>query len=105
MEATRAPQGRILVIGDEETLPLFRSLGVSVKAARGNDEVIDVLRREAGDGGVALAIVLKHVISDEERVKREARRLGVTLVVLPTLWAPAEPIDINRLIAKALGLG
>jgi V/A-type H+-transporting ATPase subunit F len=104
LEASR-PGGALLVVGDEETLPLFRSLGARVRAARGDGEVLRVLREEAERGGTSLVIILKHVVDDEERVKREARRLGLTVLVLPTRWAPAEPIDINRLVARALGIG
>ena len=101
--SSRSPR-KVMVIGDEDTLPLFRSMGALTRVARNDDDIVKTLRKAVEDE-VALAIVLKHVVSDEERVRREARRLGITLLILPSRWAPPEPIDINKLIARALGLG
>ena len=104
MEPSSRNLKKLLVIGDEDTLPLFRSMGALTRTAKNDDDIIKVLRR-ASENEVALAIVLKHIVNDEERIKREARRLGITLLILPSRWAPPEPIDINKLIARALGLG
>ena len=93
------------VIGDRETLPLFRGLGFHAVEATSDDEVVRALRGIAGEGGYALVIVYKHVVKDEEAVRREAEKLGLPLLILPTRWAPAEPVDVNKLIAKALGFG
>ncbi len=98
-------RGRILVIGDEETLPLFRSIGATTREAKGDSEVAGILRNEASRGDLALVIVLRHVVEDEDYIRAEARRLGVPLILLPTRWSKIQPIDINRLIAKALGFG
>ena len=79
-------------------------MGAITKVVDNDEEIIKTLRKAAEDG-IALAIVLKHIVEDEDRIKREARRLGITLLILPSRWSPAEPIDINKLIARALGLG
>jgi vacuolar-type H+-ATPase subunit F/Vma7 len=96
---------RVAVIGDRESLPLLRGLGARAVEAVGDDAVIDALRRLAEEGGYALAIVFKHAVEDPDRVKREGRRLGVPVLVLPTPWAPAEPVNVERLLARALGFG
>lgn len=93
------------VIGDRETLPLFRGLGFHVEEATEDSEVIRALNRIATEGGYAFVLVYKHVISDEDAVRREAEKLGIPILILPTRWAPAEPVDVNKLIAKALGFG
>lgn len=94
---------RVVVIGDRDTLPLFRSAGLTVAEAYSTSEAVEVMRREAGDA--ALFIVLRHVVDDEERLRREAERLGVQVLILATKWAPAKPLRVEELIARALGIG
>lgn len=96
---------KVAVIGDEETLPLLRGMGAKAFRAGGDDEVINTLKSLASEGGYALAIVFKHVVSDEDRVRGEARRLGLPVLILPTPWSPAEPVNVEKLLAKALGFG
>jgi len=93
------------VIGDKETIVLFRGLGFHVVHATGDEEVINAIRSLAKSGEYALVIVLKNAVEEENRVKDEARRLGLPILVLPTRKAPSKPIDINKLIARALGFG
>ncbi len=93
---------KVVVIGDRDTLPLFRTAGLAVAEAYSTSEAVEVMRREARD--TALFIVLKHVV-DEERLRREAARLGVQVLILATRWAPPKPMRVEELIAKALGIG
>lgn len=99
-----AGKASVLVISDDANAPLFRSVGLEVETVRGAAEVPGVLRAAAGRG-YALIIVLKHLVDDEDELKKEATRLGVPLLVLPTLQARAEPINVDKILAKALGLG
>ena len=96
---------KVAVIGDRESLPLLRGLGARAVEAVGDEAVLEALRRLASEGGYALAIVYKHVVEDPDRVKEEGRRLGLPVLVLPTPWAPAEPVNVERLLARALGFG
>ncbi|MEB2835786.1 MAG: hypothetical protein GSR80_001315 [Desulfurococcales archaeon] len=96
---------KVAVIGDAETLPLLRGLGAHAVEAVGDDAVVEALRGLASEGGYALAIVFKHAVEDEDRIRREARALGLPVLILPTLWAPAEPVNVERLLARALGFG
>ncbi len=99
-----AEEGRkVVVIGDRDTLPLFRTAGLAVAEAYSTSEAVEVMRREAGN--TALFIVLKHIVDDEERLRREASKLGVQVLILATKWAPAKPMRVEELIAKALGIG
>ena len=101
----QAARGRILVVGDRDTLPLFRAIGARVVEAGSEDEALEAIRREAGRGDIAVAIVLKHIVGDEEEFRAKASRLGVPVLVLPGRGAEARPVDVNRLVARALGLG
>jgi vacuolar-type H+-ATPase subunit F/Vma7 len=94
-----------VVIGDEETTLLFKALGFKTVLAKNEKEVINSLRSIAQDETYGLAIVVKHVIENEERVREEARRLGLPVLILPTIKSPSKPININVLIARALGFG
>lgn len=96
-------RGKVVVIGDRDTLPLFRAAGARVVEAYSDSEVIEALRSVAGEAGIA--IVLKHVVEDEEAVRREAEKLGIHVFILATRWAPAEAVSIEKLIARALGIG
>ena len=98
-------KGRVLVVGDGLTLPLFRSVGLETVEAEGDDNVISAVREAAARGDVSLVIVLKHVVKDPDRIVGEAQKYGIPILVLPTIWAPAEKINVERLLAKALGLG
>jgi len=95
---------RVLVVSDRVNAPLFRSVGLRVVEAGGQAEAEAALKRAPAEGA-ALVIVLKHLVEDEDRLRKAAERAGVTLLILPTLWAKAEPINVERLLAKALGLG
>lgn len=94
---------RVVVIGDRDTLPLFRTAGFTVAEAYSTSEALEAMKGMAGEA--ALFIVLKHVVDDEERLRREAAALGAPVVVLATKWAPGKPLRVEELIAKALGMG
>ena len=99
-------KGRVLVIGDRINLPLFRSVGMETVEAGRPEDVIREIRAAAERGDVALVIVLKHVAGKrEDDIVRAAEEAGVPVLVLPTPWAPAEKINVEKLLARALGLG
>lgn len=99
------PSGKVAVVGDRDTLPLFRSAGFLVYEAESQGDAYRAVSRAASRGDVVLIIVLKHVLSDPESFKSEASRHGVPVFVLPTRWSPGEPINVERLLARALGVG
>ncbi len=97
-------KGRVVVVSDGVNAPLFRSVGFPVREASSQAEVEAALEAEARRGA-ALVIVLKHLVEDEDALRRRAEKAGVPVLILPTLWAKAEPINVERILAKALGLG
>jgi V/A-type H+-transporting ATPase subunit F len=97
--------GIVVVMGDRVNLPLFRSIGLEGYEVRDDGDVIEGLKVLAGRKDVSLVIVLKHVIKDEQKIVEEAQKIGIPILVLPTLWAPAEKVNVEKLLAKALGLG
>lgn len=99
-----AAETKVMVIGDEPSIPLFRMMGMSVLKATNQAEAEEAVKR-AVEQGYGLIIVLKHVVSDEDRLREIASKGGAVLLVLPTKWSKAEPINIEKLLAQALGLG
>ena len=99
-------KGKVMVVGDRVNLPLFRSIGLVTAEARNAGEAIRIVREAAASGDIALVIVLKHIVSgSEDEVVRAAQEAGVPVLVLPTPRAPAEKINVEKLLARALGLG
>ncbi len=97
--------GKVLVIGDRMSLPLFRSVGAETREASGDNDVLGHLREVQRREDVSLVVVLKHIVREEDKIISEAQKLGIPILILPTLWAPAEKINVEKLLAKALGLG
>ena len=98
--------GRILVVADKYNSTLFRSAGLTVVEADSQEKVVEEVRfafQRRRD--IALIIVLKHLVEDEDSLRKALESLGVPLLVLPTRWAKAEPINVEKLLAKALGFG
>lgn len=97
-------ESNVVVVGDKETLPLFRMIGMDVVEANDQRSAEEAVR-QAASKGTRLIIVLKHLVSDEDSLRKVARQYDATLLVLPTKWAKSEPINIEKLLAEALGLG
>ena len=95
----------VAVVGDKDTLPLFRMLGMIVEEAGSQEEAITAVRKLSARDDVGLIIVLKHVVRDEESFRASIDGVATPVYILPTKWAPGEPIRVEKLVAKALGLG
>ncbi len=98
-------RSRIAVVGDRYSIPLFRSVGMVVEEAETQAGALDKVRSLASRGDVGLIIVLKHLIEDEDSFRRVVSGLGVPVLILPTKWSRAEPVNVDKLVARALGLG
>lgn len=98
-------RGKMLAIVDRETSPLFKSIGAITVEVSSWDEVVSAVESGASKHGARIVLVLKHLVEDEDSLRSRAERAGVTLLVLPSVQAKAEPIDVNKLIARALGFG
>lgn len=101
-----AATGRVIVVSDEVNAPLFKSVGLTVLEALNQRQVVDSIAYAVKSyPDVRVAIVLKHLVEDEDSLRRSAEGYGVTLLILPTRWAKAEPINVDKLLVKALGFG
>ncbi len=96
---------KVAVVGDKYNNPLFRSAGlVTIEAYSQDDAVRKVIEASRRDD-IGLVIVLKHMIEDEEAFRNGIKDVEKPVLILPTRWATAEPINVDKLLAKALGLG
>ncbi|MCE4628354.1 MAG: V-type ATP synthase subunit F, partial [Desulfurococcales archaeon] len=96
---------KVLVVGDRFHNPLFRSAGLETVEAEGLEDVAEKIRAADRSGEYAVIIVLKHLVGDEQELRRRIQDVATTVLVLPTRWSPGEPVNIDKLIASALGLG
>ena len=101
---SRATRGKVVVLGDRETLPLFKSAGFMTIEAYSQSQALSIISRLQSSSDIALIIVLKHILDNEEEFKAKTADSSIPVFVLPTLRSPGEPIDVNKLLAKALGL-
>jgi V/A-type H+-transporting ATPase subunit F len=101
---SRVARGKVVVVGDRETLPLFKSAGFTTVEAYSQTQALNIVSRLQGSGDAVLIIVLKNIIDNEEEFKAKTAESRIPVFVLPTLWSPGEPLDVNKLLAKALGL-
>ncbi len=98
--------GRILIAADRFNATLFRSAGLTVVEAENQDEVVrEVILAARKYRDIALIIVLKHLVDEEDKLRKSLEDIGKPILILPTRWAKAEPINVEKLLAKALGFG
>ena len=98
--------GRIVAVADKVNAPLFRSVGITVYEASSQEEAIGAVQRALQrEPDAVLVVVLKHLVEDEEQFRRSLGETRVPVLVLPTRWARAEPINVEKLLARALGIG
>ncbi len=100
-----ALEQKLAVIGDRTNIPLFKSIGAITIEASNEEEALRAIESLYSRPEVGLVIVLRHIIDDEEEFRRKAEKYGVPLLVLPTRWSKVEPINVDKLIARALGMG
>ena len=98
-------RARIAVVGDKYSVPLFRSIGMITEEAETQAEALSRVKALASQGDIGLIIVLKHLVEDEDSFRRETGSIGVPVLILPTRWSKAEPVNVDKLVARALGLG
>ncbi|MEN2999721.1 MAG: V-type ATP synthase subunit F [Acidilobaceae archaeon] len=101
---SRVERGKVAVVGDRETLPLFKSAGFKTVEVLSQSQAVEAVSRLNMEGDVSLIIVLKHVLSDEARFKQQVAGSRAPVFILPTLFSKGEQVDVNKILAKALGM-
>lgn len=104
MSSSTQMKGAVYVIGDRESIQLYRGAGFKVLEAYNQEQVLDHIRRIEAIGDAALIIVLKDLITDEEAFAKKIAKCSIPVYVLPTLRSPGKYVDPSKLLAQALGI-
>ena len=98
---------RIVVMADEVTCTAFRLLGAETIAVNDHEEAIKVLNEIRMRDDVGVVLVAQHIIAPiKEEIENMASKIRTPIIsFLPTKQMPGEPIDMRKLLMKALGFG
>ncbi|MEM1873734.1 MAG: V-type ATP synthase subunit F, partial [Acidilobaceae archaeon] len=93
MSSSTLPKGVVYVIGDRESIQLFKGAGFHVIEAYTQEQVIDYISRIDVLGNAALIIVLRDLVSDEEAFRKKTAKFSTPIYIMPTLKSPGKPVD------------
>ena len=99
---------RIAVVADPYIAALYRMLGLLSFTASSVDEAKKVLMELLSRGDVGIVFIAAEYYSGlGEEVLRavESKRPDLIVTVLPTLREKGKPMDVQRELLKALGMG
>ncbi len=98
---------KLAVVADSYTSSVFRLLGAEVYVAENLEEARDALRKLTERADVGLALVAAEYY---EKLQPEIDRLAkerpeMIVAKLPTMREKGKPLDVQRELLKALGMG
>ena len=100
-------EGRIVVVADPYTVYALRMLGAEGYPVNSVEEARSILRELSRREDIAILFVsaelYEQVAEDIEQVEKANPRIVVSR--LPTLREPGKPMDVQRELLKALGMG
>jgi len=98
-------EGRVLVVADEETALACRLAGFEAEVARDPDELLAKLEAGLARDDVSVILLAKELAEPvEAEVESIVRRARKIISYLPTPKSERKPVDMRRLLMKALGL-
>ena len=103
MSSTRR---KVLVIADEETCMMYRMVGCETISVSDPDELISALKASLTRDDLAVILVSQEL---GEPVREEIEKAIATsksiISYLPTPRSEGKPVDMRRLLLRALGVG
>ena len=101
------PAKRLVVVADPYTVYAFRLLGAEGRPVRDPREAEEALRELEAREDVGLILLSAELFDDVEEAVRglEARRPDLVVARLPTVREPGEPMNVQKELLKALGMG
>lgn len=99
--------GRIVVVADPYTVYAFRMLGAEGYPVNSVEEARRVLRELAAREDIAILFVSAELFDQLREDVEWLEKTNPTMVVsrLPTLREPGKPMDVQRELLRALGMG
>jgi len=102
------PEKRIAVIADPYMATLYRMIGLQVFRARSPEEarrlLLDLLARE-DIGIVFVAAEYYSALGEDTLALVQRKRPDLIVTGLPTIREKGKPMDVQRELLKALGMG
>lgn len=98
---------KVVVIADRVTCTAFRLVGAETISVETPEETLRAIDRCRMRDDVGLVLVAQHVAEPvREEVERMAERTRVPVITfIPTRQMPGEPVDMRKLLMRALGFG
>jgi V/A-type H+-transporting ATPase subunit F len=99
--------GKILLLGDRYTVSLFRMMGAEGKVVEDPYSLEDEIKNVRKMEDVDLVLITKDLY-DPVRERLESVISSQTkplITVIPSPYSEAEPMDVRKLILRALGFG
>ena len=98
--------GKVLVIGEPELVTAYRMLGCETLEASTPAQLLEELEKNSARGDVSI-ILLSQELSEPVRdeVDRIIEKSGKIISYLPTLRKRGEPVDLRKMMLRALGFG
>ena len=98
---------KLAVIGDEHLVLAYRMLGAETFVAHTAEEMMEILKELLAREDIGVILVTRDLVEPVmEDFSRIASRVKPPIVsILPTMKAPGEPVDMRKLLMKALGVG
>ena len=98
---------KIVVIADPYTAALYRLLGVTVYEAATSGEarraLADAIERE--DTGIVFIAAEYYTVLEEDISAARRKRKDIIISTLPTIRERGKPMDVQKELLKALGMG
>jgi V/A-type H+-transporting ATPase subunit F len=101
------PSRKVAIVADPYTAQLYRLVGAKAFEASTRHEAVEALRKVATDAEIGLVLVAAEIydqVEDEVERLRKTRR-DIIVSRLPTLRSPGKPMDVQRELLRALGMG
>ncbi len=101
------PEKKIAVIADPYTASLYRLLGVTVYEASTSGEAEEALEKitSVEDIGLVFIAAEYYDVLEEAIKKARKKRRELIISILPTVREKGKPMDVQRELLKALGMG
>lgn len=98
--------GKVLVIGEPELVTAYRMLGCETLEATDPETLVREVEKNAARDDISI-ILLSQEVSEpvREDIDKIIEKTGKIISYVPTLRKPGEPVDLRKMMLKALGFG